>query len=111
MVLSRRQNIGQDHKLLTDDKSFENVENLKCLKQKWQIKIVFSEKLRADYILEMLAAFLFRVPFRILRTLRLIYKNTNLPVFVWVWHLVSYTKERTLIEGVWEQGAEENILT
>jgi hypothetical protein len=26
-----------------------------------------------------------------------------------VWNLVSHTKERTQIEGVWEQGAEENI--
>jgi hypothetical protein len=29
--------------------------------------------------------------------------------FVWVWNLVPHTKGRTQIEGVWEQGAEENI--
>jgi hypothetical protein len=29
--------------------------------------------------------------------------------FVWVWNLISNTKGRTQIEGVCEQGAEENI--
>jgi hypothetical protein len=28
---------------------------------------------------------------------------------VWVWNLVSDIKERTQTEGVWEQGAEENM--
>jgi hypothetical protein len=27
--------------------------------------------------------------------------------FTWLWNLVSHTKVRTQIEGVWEQGAEE----
>jgi hypothetical protein len=30
---------------------------------------------------------------------------------VWVWNLVSNVKGGTLTEGVWEQGAEENILS
>jgi hypothetical protein len=29
--------------------------------------------------------------------------------FVWVWNLISYSKERAQTEGVWEQGAGENI--
>jgi hypothetical protein len=29
--------------------------------------------------------------------------------FVWVWNLDSHTKRRIQIEGVWKQGAEENI--
>jgi len=28
-----------------------------------------------------------------------------------MWNLVSQTKERSPIEGIWVQGAEENILT
>jgi hypothetical protein len=28
---------------------------------------------------------------------------------VWVWNLVSGTKVKTKTEGVWEQGAEEDI--
>jgi hypothetical protein len=32
-------------------------------------------------------------------------------LFIWVLSSVSYTKRRTYIEGVLEQGAEENILT
>jgi len=31
--------------------------------------------------------------------------------FVWVWNLVPHTRERTQGEGVWKQGAEENIWT
>jgi hypothetical protein len=31
--------------------------------------------------------------------------------FVWVWNLVSDSKGGTYTEGVWEQGAEENIWT
>jgi len=31
--------------------------------------------------------------------------------FVWVWNLVSRTEGRTQIEGVWKQGAKENIWT
>ena len=29
--------------------------------------------------------------------------------FVWVWNLVANTEGGTQAEGVWEQGAEENI--
>jgi len=32
-----------------------------------------------------------------------------LPVNVWVWNLVAYTKVGTQSEGVSEYGAEENI--
>jgi hypothetical protein len=28
-----------------------------------------------------------------------------------VWNLIFHVKERTQIDGVWEQGAEENIWT
>jgi hypothetical protein len=31
--------------------------------------------------------------------------------FVWVWNLVADFEEGTQAEGVWEQGAEENIWT
>ena len=34
---------------------------------------------------------------------------TNLPVFVWVWNLVSYIEGGIKAEGVWEWGVEENI--
>jgi len=41
-----------------------------------------------------------------------IYKNNNFTCcFVCVRNLVSHTKGRTQLEGVWEQGAEENIWT
>jgi hypothetical protein len=40
-----------------------------------------------------------------------IYKSIILPVVLHVWNLVSHTKGRPQIEGVWEQGAEENIWT
>jgi hypothetical protein len=30
---------------------------------------------------------------------------------VWVWNLVSDIKGRIYTEGIWEQGAEENIWT
>lgn len=33
----------------------------------------------------------------------------NFTCFVWTWNLVSYNKEKTLIDGVQEQVAEENM--
>jgi hypothetical protein len=39
-------------------------------------------------------------------------ENYNFPyIFMWVWNLVSDIKGGTQTEGVWEQGAEENIWT
>jgi hypothetical protein len=39
----------------------------------------------------------------------MVYKIIILPMASRVWNLVSRPKGRTQIEGVWEQGAEENI--
>jgi hypothetical protein len=35
--------------------------------------------------------------------------RTVIYLFLWVWNLVPYTKGRTQIKSVWEQGAEQNI--
>jgi hypothetical protein len=40
-----------------------------------------------------------------------IYKTIILPIFIEVRNFVFHAKGRTQIEGVWEQGAEENIWT
>jgi hypothetical protein len=41
---------------------------------------------------------------------RLRMQNSNFSSsFVWVWDLTSHIKGRTWTEGVWEQGAEEDI--
>jgi hypothetical protein len=39
------------------------------------------------------------------------YKTIILLGSVWVWNLVSDIKGETQTEGVWEQGAEEDIWT
>jgi hypothetical protein len=61
----------------------------------------------------MLATILFRilclsVSYQELEDWNIQYYNFN-RYFVWVRNLVSHTKEKTQIEGVWEQGAKGNI--
>jgi hypothetical protein len=41
----------------------------------------------------------------------MLFNMTILPVSVWAWNLVSHIKGSTYSEGVWEQGADENIWT
>jgi len=38
-------------------------------------------------------------------------QNYNFTCLVWVWNLVCHTKERSSVQGVWEQGAVENNWT
>jgi hypothetical protein len=47
-IVSRHQNLGQNHSLLNANKSFENVANLNIWEQQKQIKIQFTKKLKAD---------------------------------------------------------------
>jgi hypothetical protein len=62
MVMSRHQNVEQDHNLLVADKLFENVTNFRYLVTTvTNIKIAFRNKLIADETGGMLATFLFRV--------------------------------------------------
>lgn len=37
--------------------------------------------------------------------------NYNFSCFIWVWNLVTQSKEKTQIEGVWEQRDKLNILS
>jgi hypothetical protein len=61
-------------------------------------------KKRAGYVQAILAT----IQFRMLHVL--IYKAEICSFhIVWVWNLVSYVKRRTQIEGLWEQGGEENV--
>ena len=48
MVVSRDQNAGQNQNIKINNKSFERVEELKCLGAILKIKIQFMKKLGAD---------------------------------------------------------------
>jgi hypothetical protein len=48
MVMSRNQNVGHNHNIKIDNKSFERVEGLNIWEQPYQIEIPFMKKLRAD---------------------------------------------------------------
>jgi hypothetical protein len=74
MVISRHQNSGQNHNLLTASKSSENVKKLKYLGKISTIKIAFKKKLRADEIQGMSANIQIRIvgfPVSSLKILRL----------------------------------------
>jgi hypothetical protein len=48
MVISRNQNAGQNHNIKVDNKSFERVEQFKCLGTNLTNRNPFRKKLRAD---------------------------------------------------------------
>jgi hypothetical protein len=48
MVMSRDQNAGQSHSIMTDNSSFERVEHFKYLGIVLKMKILFGKKSRAD---------------------------------------------------------------
>jgi hypothetical protein len=110
MVISQHQN----HSLLIASKPFENVAKFKYLgitvtNQNWiheEIRSRFNSG-NACYhsVLSLLPSCLLS------NNLKIKIYNNFICCSVWVWNLVSHTKRGAQIEGVWEQGAEENIWT
>jgi hypothetical protein len=61
--MCRHQNAGQNYSLLTANKSFGNMDQIKYFGTTEQIKFTFTKKLTTDLTWGMLATILFRVSY------------------------------------------------
>lgn len=102
IFVSLHQTTGQNHYIIIDDKSFENLPKLKCLGTTFTYQTCIHEDVNNRLNSRNLLSNIVRIKITIINIIL---------TFVLVWNEVSYFKGRVQVEGIWEQDSKEKLCT
>jgi hypothetical protein len=104
LLTLHHQNAGQNHNIELGSRSFDNMVEFRYFRLTVTYQNLIREKLRSRLILLMLSVIQFRTFYHVCCII-------ILPVILYGCGTWSHIKTRILTEGLWEQGAAEDIWT